>query len=573
MLFLVILVLIPLTPSPNVNGIAPRNQLHVPTVLPESHVSSQQPIRLIYRLSLNQSSADAGLVPVTISFAPSYSSTSFTMSPVGGWYDPIEVRDFTVMDSKGAELRFQYRREASNQQSWTITMNEVSNITVHYTVYLRYFDPKTGAGGAYLGYLGSTFLLSGAGWIFLHPEGYSGSFEALFDLPPGWTAAVPWNRAGAGYVWSIGSDFPRSVVGLGTFRTTTVSLAGSNLTVAVHSAFSSSDSAQILAFTQKAFPYVADLFGGSPLPSYVSVWVPKPNGNRIDFIETYNGAGEAIDGFGMNMMYSFLHRLVHTFNGFQPTGMGSQSDSERWFVEGCDVYYDSKIPYVFGYQHDLNWLIDYLRDYDGYYGTQSDGAVSTTEPFSDRVLTLAYGKGSLVCFMLDSLIMRTTGGMRSLAGIMRRMYHQYGNYHGYYSTNDIQQIASEVSGFDMSKFFKLYIWGTSKLPVVFSMPSGVDVDWNQMQSDIGSIPGQPVTISQETTSSRTEVTREQSAMLSSTYVSQTQSSFGSTSAVSTSVTKATTPSLPFIDIVTIAGALVIVAISLLIIRKRKAKRA
>lgn len=381
-------------------------------------------------------------------------------------------------------------------------------------MYLRYFDPKTGNGGAYLGYVGPTFLLSGAGWVFLHPEGYTGDFQAFFDLPDGWTVAVPWNKVGSGYVWTIGSDplaFARSVVGLGAFQKSVLSIGGSNLTVAVHTSFSTTDSERILEFASRGFQYVASLFGATPPTSYVSVWVPKPNNNRIDFIETYNGAGEAIDGFGMNMMYSFLHRFIHTFNAFEPTGMRMRSDSERWFSEGCNVYYDSKIPYVLGYQKDLNWLIDYFREYRGYYGSSYDAPVTTTEPFSDRILSIVYVKASLVCFMLDSVILRTTNGTRSLSDLLRRMYERYGNFRGYYSTDDIQRMASQISGFDLTKFFKIYVWGSSKLPVILSASLGITVDWDPMAADLGPIPGQLVMISQHTTYALTGVTTIEAA--------------------------------------------------------------
>jgi len=444
------------------------------------------------------------------------------MSPVGGWYDPIEVRGFTATDNNGAPLSVRYHKDSSDKQTWTINTVGVNNLTIRYSVYLRYFDPRTGAGGAYLGYLGPTFLLSGAGWIFLHPEGYTGDFQAFFDLPDGWTVAVPWNKVGSGYVWAIGSDslaFARSVVGLGTFQKSTMRIAGSNVTVAVHSSFSTADSRRILEFTSKAFQYVVNLFGARPPTSYVSVWVPKPNNKRIDFIETYNGAGEAIDGFGMTMMYSFLHRFVHTFNAFPPTGMRMKSAADRWFSEGCNVYYDSKIPYILGYQDNLNWIIDYFRDYRSYYGTSYDAPVSTTEPFSDRILTLVYGKASLVCFMLDNVIMRTTNGARSLGDLMRQMYQRYGNFHGYYSTDGIQDMMSQVSGFDLTKFFNLYVWGTSKLPVSLSGPLGIAVDWDQMQSDLGPIPGQTVTISRQTTYALTDITVSQTWQIASSTMS------------------------------------------------------
>jgi len=269
---------------------------------------------------------------------------------------------------------------------------------------------------------------------------------------------------------------------------------------------------------------------------YVTVWTPMPNGQRIDFIEAYNSAGEAVSGFGLGMRSSFLHRFFHTFNGFYPTGMAGPSDT-RWFVEGCNVYYDSKIPYILGYESELNWMIENLEQYQSNYGTSRDGSVATTEPFSDRVLFLAYAKGSLVCMLLDRLIARVTGGAKSFDAVLREMYQRYGHFKGDYSNGDIQRITQTIAAYSLNKFFEKYVFGTSKLPLRFSRPLGIDVDWEAMAADLGPLPGQPVAITQIATTIVSRTTVSASSLITQT----TRSSLTSNAPTKTSTTATETP--------------------------------
>lgn len=112
MLFLFVLMLVSSSYPAIIEGL-PSGQIR------QSHLAaalSQQSARLIYRLHLNQSLANNGLVHVTISYSLSSPSTSFTMSPVGGWYDPIEIRGFTATDGKDAQLPVRYNRDSSDNR-------------------------------------------------------------------------------------------------------------------------------------------------------------------------------------------------------------------------------------------------------------------------------------------------------------------------------------------------------------------------------------------------------------------------------------------------------------------------
>ncbi len=84
-----------------------------------------------------------------------------------------------------------------------------------------------------------------------------------------------------------------------------------------------------------------------------------------------------------------------------------------------------------------------------------------------------YPKGELIGMVLDLLIRGKTNGRASLDDVMRRMYDEFylkspnGSYylHGRgYTTEDVQRVASEVAGFDLSDFFKRYVRDVETLP-------------------------------------------------------------------------------------------------------------
>lgn|GEM_PF-3262872 len=474
--------------------------LVMPLTQAPAAVTSQEP-DLFYRLSISSNDATSGLAHVTMT-SPAFSSLSSIKlvmhGTTAGWYDPIEVRDFSAFGD-GQDVTVQYRIDDNKRQTWTILHSFAKNLTVEYDVYLRYFDKNTGGEGAYMGYLGSKFLLSWAGWVFLLPSSYSGEVSVVFQVPDTWSVAVPWQMKGNRYVAPADENFAKSTIGIGPFETRTSTVGTTELTVAVHRSWSQNDREKTFEYTSAAYRYLVDLFGAPGPQRYLAVYVPQTEDNhRVDFIESYDSQGEALGGFGMNLMYGFVHRVFHTFNAFPPSGMGSRSGAEQWFSEGCDVYYDSKIPFILKYQADLNYMKDYLSEYDSNYGTPQDAPVSSAGDYFnpqdfDRALFLAYSKGSLVNFLLDSTIQRFSSGAGSLDDVLREMYRLYGNKKGFYSNTNIKSIASRAAQQDLSKFFDLYVYGTQRLPIQHARPLGIVVDWQQVETDLGPLPQQSVT--------------------------------------------------------------------------------
>ena len=84
-----------------------------------------------------------------------------------------------------------------------------------------------------------------------------------------------------------------------------------------------------------------------------------------------------------------------------------------------------------------------------------------------------YPKGELIGMVLDLIIRGKTNGKASLDDLMRRMYDEFylkspnASYylHGRgYTPEDVQRVASEVAGADLSDFFTTYVRGVTPLP-------------------------------------------------------------------------------------------------------------
>jgi len=513
-------------------AIAVATALSIPPYYPLNAQAVQNP-PLIYRLVLDQESANAGLAPVILSYVQPFAVGSLTLAMhrmAAGWYAPIEVRDLKAFDERGAPLTVQYYEDSEQRQTWTIAAGSAKNVTIQYKVYLRYFDKRAEGGGAYIGYLSSSYLLAWAGWIFLLPTNYNGFVGVTFSLPQGWVPAVPWQQQGGTYMAQAGREFAESTVGLGPLESRTTAIGKSQLTVAVHKSLSGSSSLErIFSFTRDSYSLVSEIFGAFPPERYLAVYVtPIPGGGRNDFIEAYNSQGDHVSGFDNYLMYSFVHRVFHTYNVFEPTGMSRKSGAELWFVEGCDVYYDSKIPFILGYQKNLGFMKDYLDDYRNFYGTSVDQPVALAGDYfiqegrTDRAIFLAYHKGALVCMLLDRLIARVSNGTRSFDSVLQQMYSRFGHMRGEYSNRDIQGIASTIAGYSFSQFFQQYVFGNSKLPLRYSNQLSVDVDWEAMAADLGPLPGQPVAITQTATGTVSITTNSTSSHLMHTTMSSTQ---------------------------------------------------
>jgi predicted metalloprotease with PDZ domain len=76
-----------------------------------------------------------------------------------------------------------------------------------------------------------------------------------------------------------------------------------------------------------------------------------------------------------------------------------------------------------------------------------------------------YTKGSLIALALDLMLQRNSDGEKSLDDLMRRLWQEYGKPAKGVPEGEIERLASELAGTDLSEFFQSCLHGTEDPPL------------------------------------------------------------------------------------------------------------
>ncbi len=160
-----------------------------------------------------------------------------------------------------------------------------------------------------------------------------------------------------------------------------------------------------------------------------------------------------------------------------------------WVAEGFTNYYGHLMLRRAGLVNDTRFIAREAQTIDGIENAPGSRLMSAEEsslsaPFMDdaphaQLTNLEntsisyYPKGELVGMVLDLIVRGRTKGKSSLDDIMRAMYEEFyrkSSNNSYYlrgrgyTIEDVQRVASQVAGFDLSDFFNRYVRHTEVLP-------------------------------------------------------------------------------------------------------------
>lgn len=198
-----------------------------------------------------------------------------------------------------------------------------------------------------------------------------------------------------------------------------------------------------------------------------------------------------------SMLDSVSHEFFHVWNvkRLRPVELGPWdfthplATRSLWIAEGLTNYYGHLMQRRAGVWSDeelYQTLAEYIGSIESAQGASLMSAedASMSAPFMDggahaQRTNLAntsvsyYNKGEVVGIALDLLIRGRTKGRASLDDVMRRMYDEiylkspmatyYLRGRGY-TGEDFQRVTSEVTGVDMSDFFKRHVRGVEPPP-------------------------------------------------------------------------------------------------------------
>ena len=145
-----------------------------------------------------------------------------------------------------------------------------------------------------------------------------------------------------------------------------------------------------------------------------------------------------------------------------------------WVAEGITSYYEDLLLVRAGLIDDAAYLSRLSQNIESVQRTNGrrlqslrDSSFDTWIKFyrpdenSSNTRISYYSKGAVAAFLLDAKIRKLTGGKKSLDDVMRKLYELHSE--SGYTAEDFQEIAGEVSGQDLSKWFEQAIDSTDEL--------------------------------------------------------------------------------------------------------------
>ena len=171
------------------------------------------------------------------------------------------------------------------------------------------------------------------------------------------------------------------------------------------------------------------------------------------------------------------HELFHVWNiktirpvEMMPYDFTKENYSRTGYVyEGFTTYYGDKLllgSKVFSLQQYFETLQERLFKHFHNFGRYNlSVAHSSWETWLDGYVpgapyrkTNIYDEGSLIAFMLDVMILRSTDLKRSLRDVCVLLYERFGKKHTGYTEQDVIAAVNEISGIDFQDFFKHYVY-------------------------------------------------------------------------------------------------------------------
>ena len=198
----------------------------------------------------------------------------------------------------------------------------------------------------------------------------------------------------------------------------------------------------------------------------------------------YKGMTKATDGY-LQFLELCSHEYFHTWNvkRIQPKVV-QQADlsqpvytNQLWWFEGITSYYDGLILQRAGLIDNSTYLNLLAKQMTRVYRmpgrfkqSVADSSLYTWTKFyqqdenAPNAIISYYTKGSLIALGLDLTIRQQTQGKKSLDDVILHLWQHFGQTEIGLQEGQIEQICSEVSGLDLTDFFKRYLYGTEDIP-------------------------------------------------------------------------------------------------------------
>lgn len=198
----------------------------------------------------------------------------------------------------------------------------------------------------------------------------------------------------------------------------------------------------------------------------------------------YPGMQEASDAY-LQFLELCSHEYFHLWNvkRIQPAVFQTSDllepafTNQLWWFEGVTSYYDALILLRAGLVDAPRYLTLLAEQMTRVYRmpgrfqqSVADSSWHSWTKFyqqdenAPNAIISYYTKGSLIALALDLKIRQQTLGAKSLDDVLLHLWQHYGQTGKGLQEFEIERLCSDISGIDLSDFFKRYLYGTEDLP-------------------------------------------------------------------------------------------------------------
>ncbi len=393
------------------------------------------------------------------------------------------VLDLSAADASGAPLAVTKR----DKNTWDVEAGAARTLVVDYELYANERSVRTSHVDA------DHAFLSPAG-TFLFVRGSDGRpldvpHRVRVQAPAGWQTFTSLPADGDGWLAADYDALVDAPFEVGPHRVLAFEHQGVPFRVVLAGA-GELDEARLRDGVQRVVAEVAQVFGTLPFSNYTFLF---------ELVDSGGGGLEHADScvcmvsrwsFGKkkeerDLLGLVAHEFFHAWNvkRFRPAALGPfDYDRENytrdlWVAEGVTSYVDDLALLRAGlYEKPADWLEQRAEAFKALNDLPAASRMSLSRASHDAWIKFYrpdensrnasvsyYDKGALVALLLDLRLRRLTGGARTLADVLRLGWQRFTAQGLGYPEGEVERLASEVAGADLSAFFAAYVHGTQPL--------------------------------------------------------------------------------------------------------------
>lgn len=394
------------------------------------------------------------------------------------------VQDFIALDNDTQE---KLESSKTNKNHWEIVTKNSPSITVKYRVFANDLTVRTNHLDATHGYFNGAAL-------FMFIPGLQQKPITVEIVPPqnNWQISTTLNPVANKPNTFIAKDFDTLVdtpVEVGIHQVYDFEVLGKPHQYVVWGKGNLKPE-QLIEDTKKIVEAEAKLFGSLPYEKYL--FLLHLSGSGYGGLEhkdcctlNYPRLGFRDRDKYNRFLQLVAHEFFHLWNvkRIRPQALETFDYEQEnyttslWFCEGATSYYDTLIPLRAGIYNRKQFIKNLSQDLTRYLLTpgrkvQPLGESSfdawiklyRRESHSDNNQISYYLKGQWVSLLLDLIIREKHHNQQSLDDVMRILWHRYGKDEIGFTTEQLQEIITEIADTDISDFLHLALNTTEELP-------------------------------------------------------------------------------------------------------------